>query len=86
MSIFVPEEEPKTETEKLMASIGFKKADQRPPNIAMGAIGAVMLVLPTLVIIAADFNTLRRHLGTMVRNLRSGYSRVSERGAKVSPL
>ena len=82
----MPEDEPKTETEKLMASIGFMKADKRSPNIAMGAIGIVMLVLPVLVIIAADFNTLRRHLRMMMRNLRSGHTRVSERGAKVSPL
>ena len=87
VSIFVPEdEEPKTKAEKVMAWIGFKKSDKRSPNIAMGAIGIVMLVVPVLVIIAADFNTLRRHLGMMKRNLQSGYRSLRQRGAKVAPM
>ena len=87
VSIFVPEvEEPKTKAAKVMASIGFKKSDKSSPNIAMGAIGIVMLVVPVLVIVAADLNTLRRHLGMMKRNLHSGYRSLRQRGAKVAPL
>ena len=87
ITIFVPEvEEPKTKSAKLMASIGFKTSDKKSPNIAMGAIGIMMLVVPVLVIVAADFNTLRRHLGMMKRNLQSGYRSIRQRGAKVTPL
>jgi hypothetical protein len=86
VSIFVPEDdEPKTKAAKVMASIGFKPSDKKSPNIAIGAIGIVMLVVPALVIVAADFNTLRRHLGMMKRNLQSGYRRIRQRGAKVTP-
>ena len=85
MTIFVPEEPPKTEKEKVMASIGMMKADIETKNIAMGVIGIVMLVVPTVLVIAADFNILRAHLKMMMRNLREGFQHLTQRGAKVAP-
>lgn len=87
VSIFVPEDEkPKTKAAKVMAYIGFLKSDQQSSNIAIGAVGIVTLVVPALIIIIADFNMLRNHLGMMKRNLKSGYRRFNQRGAKVAPV
>ena len=73
VSIFVPEdEEPKTEAEKIIVAIGFKKADKAPPNIAMGIIGIVMLVIPAVVLFSLDFNTFRIHFRFMKRNIQHG--------------
>ena len=87
VKIFVPEDEPpKTEAERVMAPIGFKNADKEPPNLAMGVIGAVMLVIPVLVVVVADFNTLRIHFRFMRSNLQNGYRRVFRRSTKVGPM
>lgn len=86
VSIFVPEDEPMTETEKMMASIGMKKADKKTPNIAMGVIGIVMIIVPTLLVIVSDFNILKEHLKMMLRNLKEGFRHFHQRGAKVKPF
>ena len=87
VSIFVPEdEEPKTEAEKIMASIGFKKADKAPPNIAMGVIGIAMLVTPAVVFFSLDFTTLRKHFRFMKRNIQHGYRNLVQRNTKVEPM
>ncbi|KAI0220809.1 CUB and sushi domain-containing protein 1 [Lamellibrachia satsuma] len=87
VSIFVPEdEEPKTKAGKLMAAIGFRKADREIPNVTMGAIGAVLLILPFVLLFVVDFNTLRSHLKMMKRNIQSGYRRISRRSTKVVPF
>ena len=87
VSIFVPkDEEPKTEAEKIMAAIGFKKADKAPPNIAMGVIGIVMLVIPAVVLFSLDFTTLRKHFRFMKRNIQHGYRNLVQRNTKVEPM
>ena len=85
MTIFVPEDKPKTEKEKVMASIGMMNADTETKNIAMGVIGIVMLVVPAVLVVASDFNILRAHLKMMMRNLREGFHHLTQRGAKVAP-
>ena len=86
MSIFVPEdEEPKTEAERVMASMGFKKADKKTPNIAVGIIGVVMIIIPVVLLVASDFNILKKHFKMMLRNLKEGYKHFKQRNARVAP-
>ncbi|KAI0238242.1 hypothetical protein LSAT2_011135 [Lamellibrachia satsuma] len=86
VSIFVPEdEEPKTHSEKVMASVGIKKADKKPPNIAIGVTGMVMMIIPVVLLVVSDFNLLKEHLKMMVRNLKEGFRHFTHRGTKVAP-
>ncbi|KAI0231623.1 hypothetical protein LSAT2_018020 [Lamellibrachia satsuma] len=86
VSIFVPEdEEPKTQAEKVMASVGIKKADKKPPNIAIGVTGMVMMIIPVVLLVVSDFNLLKEHLKMMVRNLKEGFRHFTHRGTKVAP-
>ena len=86
MSIFVPEdEEPKTQSEKVMASVGIKKADKEATNITIGVIGIVLMCVPAIVLIVSDANILKRHLKMMWRNLREGWHHVTHRGTRVAP-
>jgi len=86
VTIFVPEdEEPKTEKERVLASMGIKKSDKETPNIAMGITGIVMMLVPVLIIIASDFNILRAHLKMMLRNLKEGFQRFTRRNRRVAP-
>ena len=86
MSIFVPEdEEPKTQAEKVMASVGIKKADKKPPNIAIGVTGMVMMIIPVVLLVVSDFNVLKEHLKMMMRNLKEGFHHFTHRGTKVAP-
>ena len=86
MSIFVPEdEEPKTEAERMMASMGIKKADQKTPNIAMGIAGVVMMIIPVVLLVVSDFNILKEHFKMMLRNLKEGYQHFKQRMARVAP-
>ncbi len=87
VTIFIPEdEEPKTKAEKVMASIGIKKADKEPPNIAIGMLGIVMITLPVIIIIASDVAILRKHLKMMVKNVKEGWRHVTHRGTQVAPM
>ena len=86
MSIFMPEdEEPTTRAGKIMAFVGIKEVDKEPPNIAIGIIGIVMVTLPVVLVIASDVNILRRHLRTMLKNVKKGWRRAMRRSAKVAP-
>ena len=87
MTIFVPEiEEPKTEKERVLASMGIKKSDKKTPNIAMGLTGLVMMLVPVLIIIASDFNILRAHLKVMLRNLKEGFRHFTQKNRRVAPV
>ena len=87
MKISVPEDEPpKTEAERVMAAIGFKKADKETPNLAMGVVGAMMFVIPVLVVVVADFNTHRIHFRFMRSNFQNGYRRVFRSSTKIGPV
>ena len=86
VSIFVPEdEEPKTEAERVMASMGIKKADKKTPNIAMGITGVVMMIIPVVLLVVSDFNILKEHFKMMLRNLKEGYQHFKQRNARVAP-
>ena len=86
VSIFVPEdEEPKTEAERVMASIGIKDSDKETINITIGIIGIVMMVVPVVLLVVSDFNILKVHFKMMVRNLKEGWRHITHRGTKVEP-
>ena len=86
MSIFVPEDvEPKTQAEKVMASVGIKNADKEATNITIGVIGTVLMCVPAIVLVISDVNILKRHLKMMWRNLREGWHHVTHRGTRVAP-
>ncbi|KAI0235778.1 Sushi, von Willebrand factor type A, EGF and pentraxin domain-containing protein 1, partial [Lamellibrachia satsuma] len=86
VSIFMPEdEEPKTEAERVMASMGIKKADKKTPNIAMGITGVVMMIIPVVLLVVSDFNILKEHFKMMLRNLKEGYQHFKQRNARVAP-
>jgi len=86
VTIFVPEDEaPKTESEKVMASIGIKNADKETKNITIGVIAIVMMVVPAILIVVSDFNILKAHLKMMARNLKEGWHHFTHRGTRVAP-
>ena len=86
VSIFMPEDEvPTTKAGKMMAFVGIKAADKKPPNIAIGIIGIAMVTIPVAIIIVSDVNILRRHLKMMLKNVKEGWRHVKQRSAKVAP-
>ena len=86
VTIFVPEDEaPKTGSEKVMTSIGIKKADKETKNITIGVIGIVMMIVPVIIIVVSDFNMLKTHFKMMARNLKEGWHHATHRGTQVEP-
>lgn len=86
VTIFVPkDEEPKTDAERIMKALGFKKVDKNLPNIGIGITGVVMMIIPVVLLIASDLRILRRHFKMMSRNLKEGYQRFIRRKARVAP-
>ncbi|KAI0238570.1 hypothetical protein LSAT2_010702 [Lamellibrachia satsuma] len=70
--IFVPEDEPpSTYAEKVMASIGYLNADQRPAAVATGSVMILCLTAVIPLLIMMDLPVLKLHFTLlMLRNLR----------------
>ncbi|KAK2192700.1 hypothetical protein NP493_25g07031 [Ridgeia piscesae] len=86
VTIFVPkDEEPKTAAERAMKAMGFKKVDKKTPNIGIGIVGAVLMFIPVVIIVASDLKILKKHLKVMSRNVKEGFRRLRWRNRRVAP-
>ena len=86
VTIFVPEEEePKTAAERVMKAMGFKMVDKKPPNIGIGIVGAVLALIPVVILVASDLKVLKTHLKVMSRNVKEGLRRLRWRNRRVAP-
>ena len=86
VTIFVPEEEePKTAAGRVMKAMGFKKVDKMPPNIGIGIFGAVLALIPVVILVASDLKVLKKHLKVMSRNVKEGFRRLRGRNRRVAP-
>ena len=86
VTIFVPEEEePKTAAGRAMKAMGFKKVDKKSPNISIGIIGAVLMLIPIVILVASDLKVLKKHLKVMSRNVKEGFQRLRSRNRRVAP-
>ena len=80
----IEKDEPKTQKEKMMAKIGYKKSDDQVGHVATGIAAFVLLALSVAAVVALDAPLLYAHLKMMRRNVSYGLRRLRRRGA-VSP-
>ena len=80
----IEKDEPKTQKEKRMAKIGYKKSDDQIDHVATGIVASVLLALSVVAVVALDAPLLYAHLKTMRRNVSYGLRRLRRRGV-VSP-
>ncbi len=86
VTIFVPkDEEPKTAAGRAMKAMGFKKVDKKTPNIGIGIVGAVLMFIPVVILVASDLKILKKHLKVMSRNVKEGFRRLRRRNRRVGP-
>ena len=80
----IEKDEPKTQKEKRMAKIGYKKSDDQIGHVATGIVASVLLALSVVAVVALDAPLLYANLKMMRRNVSYGLRRLRRRGV-VSP-